>query len=158
MDILILNISFLKKQVTKILFEIWHIQDQIDYQILNHYLWYMPCSKFGLHLFHKVVGSQVELVSRTIESRLHQTVLWARNMKLECDMTNVSHHLIRHLILDLISFIHSGARLQRLLVCILCDPFHLITNRLRSPQTCVQSWPGWPGHARPCSPAVTRWH
>ena len=33
-------------------------------------------------------------------------------MKLECDMTNVSHHIIRHLILDLISFIHSGARLH----------------------------------------------
>ena len=73
-------------------------------------------------------------------------------MKLECDMTNVSHHLIRHLILDLISFIHSGARLQRLLVCNLCDPFYLITNRLRSPQTCVQSCPRWPGHALPLLP------
>ena len=29
-----------------------------------------PCSIFGLHLFDKVVGSQVEMVSRAIESRL----------------------------------------------------------------------------------------
>ena len=137
------------------MFEVWHFLSRIDCKILNHYFWCLPCSKFGLHLFHKVVGSQVEMVSRTIESRLHQTsvtVLRARNMKLECDMTNVSHHLIRHLILVLISFIHSGARLQRLLVCILCDPLYLITNKLRSPKVCVQSYPRWPGLTWPLLP------
>ena len=32
-----------------------------------------PCFIFGLHLFYKVVGSQVEMVSRAIESRLQLT-------------------------------------------------------------------------------------
>ena len=111
---------------------------------------------FGLHLFYKVVGSQVEMVSRAIESRLQLTsILRAWNVELECDMTNVSHHLNQtsHPGFD---FIHSFWSKVKKVTCL--DPLSWDNPPIRLDQLKLVTNP-WPSSGQtPHPPSSPRWH